>query len=406
MKIDKVFIDLVFLILFLTIACTEESNIDKIENTAPIIENQWFTISENSTNGTLVGKIIASDSEQDILIFSLLSANNDDTFFLDSISGNLSVLNSSALDFELNSEFQLSIEVSDGKLSDIGIVTINLTDIEESRIYSEPFFDSYIKTQDIIYGINSQAHVMNIYEPDNDSRTNRALVLLLSGGGFYNIDLSTLEPLALKLVEYGIVVGTVEYRVGDGAPEPGVDYLSRLVNAQQDSKAAVRYMRKDAQKWNIDPDFVIIGGWSAGAIASLFHTYVKPENINGSDYEGLINSLGGLEGNQGNENQSSSVQGVISLAGSLFTADEIIKVGDAPIFAVHGTNDEQVPVGIKLSPDGTPQFGSEPLVAHAQSVNIHAEDFIIENGDHYTPVNNPDLYISKLINFLKFIEFE
>ena len=114
------------------------------------------------------------------------------------------------------------------------------------------------------------------------------------------------------------------------------------------------------------------------------------------------NEKSAVPGAQGNDGYSSDVQGVISLAGSLSNAQLYLNQGDAPIFAVHGTADDQVPFGIKYAADGvTPQYGSEPLVELAKSVRVKAELFKIQDGSHYTPVDSPDLYIEELIAFFR-----
>lgn len=268
-------------------------------------------------------------------------------------------------------------------------------------ICESPQFSSFVKTENVIYGINSNAHKMTIYEPENDSRDARPMILLLSGGGYTSIDLSRLAPLAQELVKYGFVVAAVSYRTGDASQ--GIPYASRLIEAGQDSKAAVRYMRKEASTWRIDQDFIIIGGWSAGGITTLSHAYITEGDIN-PDFVDLVNDLGGLEGNQGNNGFSSSTKGVISLAGALINANEVIEAGELPLFAVHGSNDSTIPNTIYGDSGSGSWYGSSPLVSHATSLSIPAEVFIIENGGHSSPVDEPEKYITPLVSFLRSIE--
>jgi Ca2+-binding RTX toxin-like protein len=113
-------------------------------NDAPVTFNQTFTIAENSTVGALVvranglnplNRVAASDEDAGAsLTYSLLSGNTGGTFALDSTTGQISIANASLLDFEVpaNRSYTLTVRVSDGTLSADAIVTINLTDINET----------------------------------------------------------------------------------------------------------------------------------------------------------------------------------------------------------------------------------------------------------------------------------
>ncbi|MDW3192400.1 MAG: cadherin domain-containing protein [Cytophagales bacterium] len=101
-------------------------------NEAPVIENQTFSIDENSDTNTVVGQIAASDVEGDALTFALLSGNSNEAFALSS-AGELTVLTSSALDFETQPSFELQIQVSDGNDgTSEAQITITLNDVAET----------------------------------------------------------------------------------------------------------------------------------------------------------------------------------------------------------------------------------------------------------------------------------
>ncbi|MDW3192216.1 MAG: cadherin domain-containing protein [Cytophagales bacterium] len=101
-------------------------------NIAPILEDTVFMLVEQSPVGTSVGQIKASDKNEDELFFSILSGNELEAFKLDSLSGELLVADSIPLDYDVISEFSLSIEVSDGELTDSGIVTVELEKVFDS----------------------------------------------------------------------------------------------------------------------------------------------------------------------------------------------------------------------------------------------------------------------------------
>lgn len=118
---------LVFLLPILFLAsCDDDEQI--IVNLRPSLTGSIFTVTENMSNGTVVGTISASDPEGTALIYSITSGNTSTAFALDATSGELSISNMDALDFEANMVFNLTVEVSDGEKTDSGIIVVNIGD--------------------------------------------------------------------------------------------------------------------------------------------------------------------------------------------------------------------------------------------------------------------------------------
>lgn len=103
---------------------------DLEENGAPLMEDQSFSLEENSPNGTLVGTLLATDPDNDPLTFTLLSGNDEGIFNL-SETGELSVANEALIDFEVNPTVSLIAEVSDSELTAEATLTITITDVDE-----------------------------------------------------------------------------------------------------------------------------------------------------------------------------------------------------------------------------------------------------------------------------------
>ncbi|MEL4897155.1 Ig-like domain-containing protein [Crocosphaera sp. Alani8] len=104
------------------------------ENQAPIFNDQTFTLEENSPNGTLVGLLNATDPDGDSLIYTFLNNLDIDGDNISSFTreGNQLIVNDSdELDYETNPSFSLTIQASDGQLSDEATITINLSDVDE-----------------------------------------------------------------------------------------------------------------------------------------------------------------------------------------------------------------------------------------------------------------------------------
>ncbi|HEY3488200.1 MAG TPA: S8 family serine peptidase, partial [Gammaproteobacteria bacterium] len=113
---------------------------DVVENTAPVVNNQTFSIGENSANGSAVGTVAANDAEGDSLNFSITAGNTGGAFAINASSGAITVANTAALDFETTPSFALTVDVSDGVLSDTATVTVNLTNANEVPVVNNQTF--------------------------------------------------------------------------------------------------------------------------------------------------------------------------------------------------------------------------------------------------------------------------
>ncbi|HHJ15410.1 MAG TPA: hypothetical protein ENJ80_01810, partial [Gammaproteobacteria bacterium] len=101
-----------------------------------VIVNQSFAVDENSANGTSVGTVAASDQDPaDTLSYSITAGNTGNAFAINASTGEITVNDSTQLDFESNPSFNLTVQVQDngtGTLSDTATVTINLNDIDDT----------------------------------------------------------------------------------------------------------------------------------------------------------------------------------------------------------------------------------------------------------------------------------
>lgn len=99
-------------------------------DTAPVIANQTFAVDENSPAGTVVGSIAAASPEPgSTLSYSILSGNTAGAFALDAATGQITVANAAALDYEASAALDLVIEVRDaGGLASSATITISLLD--------------------------------------------------------------------------------------------------------------------------------------------------------------------------------------------------------------------------------------------------------------------------------------
>jgi hypothetical protein len=114
-------------------------------NEVPVINNQAFSVAENSANGTNVGTVVASDPDAgQTLTYSILSGNTSSAFAINASTGVVTVANSSALNFEVTPSFALVVKVQDngtGTLSNQATVTVSLTNVNEVPVVNNQTFD-------------------------------------------------------------------------------------------------------------------------------------------------------------------------------------------------------------------------------------------------------------------------
>ena len=91
----------------------------------PVVNPATFTLSEAAANGAVVGTVTANDPEGGTLIFSILGAPTP--FTIGTNSGQLTVANSSLLDFETKPSIQFTVQAQDntGKTGS-ATITVNL----------------------------------------------------------------------------------------------------------------------------------------------------------------------------------------------------------------------------------------------------------------------------------------
>lgn len=113
-------------------------------NLPPVISNQSFQISENSSNGTAVGTVVASDPNAgQLLSFSITAGNTNNAFSINSTTGIISVVNSQFLNYEISPSFGLTVRATDngtGNLYAQATITVNLSNVNENPVMANQSF--------------------------------------------------------------------------------------------------------------------------------------------------------------------------------------------------------------------------------------------------------------------------
>jgi len=128
-------------------------------NEEPIILTFNTTFPENIANGSVIGIIEAIDPDGDVLSYSIVSGNEKGAFMLDSSTGELTVLDNSPLDFEVNPTFELLISVSDGFHTTSATINISISDVLENEEEEETL--SLADASEMIYP-NPSKGIINI----------------------------------------------------------------------------------------------------------------------------------------------------------------------------------------------------------------------------------------------------
>lgn len=241
--------------------------------------------------------------------------------------------------------------------------------------------------RDIVYKrSDGQNLLLDIYTPKTVAHP-LPVVLWIHGGGWSRGRKEQRPPV--NLMAHGYAVVSLEYRLSGEAPFP----------AQiEDCKAAVRWLRANAETYHFDPDHIGAWGHSAGGhLAALL---------------GTSGGVSELEGGGENLNLSSRIQAVCDLSGPTDilrfyegvsnaaegsgrrarsfieqflggTAEDkrakavaaspitYISKGDPPFLIIHGENDMSIPVS-----------QSEEFVAKLKAAGIDATLEVAEGRGH------------------------
>jgi acetyl esterase/lipase len=230
--------------------------------------------------------------------------------------------------------------------------------------YRDEIFASSTKTADIAYGQapdvygNPVTLRLDLYQPTDDTETLRPVYIWIHGGAFVSGDKAdaTDAMIADRFAKRGYVTASINYRLQPMQIfEWGSDPLAAAIaDTQHDAQAAVRWFRANAATYHIDPNRIAVGGYSAGAIASLYVAY---------------NS--GDPGDSGNPGYPSTVWPIVDVSGALEDTG-LMDAGEPPVLIVHGTADLVVPYLFTTN-----------IVNRANAVGIPYELHTLDGASHF-----------------------
>ncbi|WCL81905.1 carboxylesterase family protein [Saprospira sp. CCB-QB6] len=306
--------------------------------------------------------------------------------------------------------------------------------------YQERIFSSVQVFQEVVYSQDApsllgssfgaettfdQDLVMDIYmPPPTDTVRNRPVVILAHGGGFVNIffmggttlvgtkDNEDVQALADTLAHWGFVAASIQYRTGFD-PANGSSVKRAVWRGSQDISAGIRFFRKNAQWFGIDPHKVFVGGSSAGAFACLHAAFVEESERIPESYEQNLftDDLGSLHSrpvveltgfnpfmgsNVAAQDVDSIPLAVASYWGAIADLDMLSGNNQAPVIFFHGDQDAIVDVDCarpfsSILLTAPVVCGSRPMDSVLTALNVpHQTQIEAGEGHEYWGVNNGD----------------
>jgi para-nitrobenzyl esterase len=240
--------------------------------------------------------------------------------------------------------------------------------------------------------------IMDIYTPADGYTGSRPVILFAHGGSFVDgsRDLPDMKYLCNQFAKRGYLTATMSYRLGTINQVLGdsVAAADIVVKAVHDAKAAVRFLKRHAAKYNIDTGKVFVGGNSAGAVMMLHLAYLRDGQNIPSHVQAALQNNGGFEGNRGNSGFSSNVHAVISLAGGI-ARTEWVDNPNIPLVSLHGDADDIVPFNCNKVFFNFPPLNNRISLCGSGAIHsslpagFPADLYVYTNAGH-VPWNGPD----------------
>jgi len=219
--------------------------------------------------------------------------------------------------------------------------------------YEQIVYKNARQINELVFPVINENLALRVYYPtDLQPGEKRPLIALIHGGGFIGGNFADFFETAEQLASLGYIAATIQYRLckrndcllalNVGIPcnvSWGNSMVPSAYVAAVDVADGIRWLQDNSEDFFIDPDNIVVGGYSAGAITALNVAFSSKEEFNqictgcgnGSTY--LSETLTPPNG----------IKGVISLAGAMFNINWIDEdESDIAVIMVHGTSDGAV----------------------------------------------------------------
>jgi acetyl esterase/lipase len=189
----------------------------------------------------------------------------------------------------------------------------------------------FVLEEDITFGQGDGVDLkLDLARPETGKGPYPALVYLVgSGWGYWPFSRTQCQLGIMQAAQRGYVAVAVDYRQTSVKENGKTKYL--FPSQLYDVKCAIRWLRANAEAYNIDPKHIGVAGHSSGGHLALLLGLTIPSD--------------GFEGDCGNKGYSSRVQAVVSSAGPTDLIGMFNESVDepGPVVALLGGTPQQLP---------------------------------------------------------------
>ena len=249
---------------------------------------------------------------------------------------NISIVNILLLfiGMEINAQ-EKTILLWEGKIPEEIIVNY-----EETEIYKDNELQSVSKVT---------VPTITIYTP-SEIKANGTAVIIFPGGGYSHLSMNKEgKKVAKWLNSLGITAYLLKYRMPDDRT-----MKDKTIGPLQDAQEAVRMVRRNAKKWNLDSTKIGVIGFSAGghlaATLSTHFTEITYDSIENTssrpDFTILIYPVISMQNEIANKGSKEKLLGLNPSSELIkkFSCDLNVNADTPKTFIVHATDDQSVPV--------------------------------------------------------------
>jgi alpha-tubulin suppressor-like RCC1 family protein len=125
--------------------------VNNVNDNAPLVYDQTFTIKENAAIGSEIGQLVARDLDENLIKFYF--ANSNSFFNIHPENGIITVVENSSLNNDINPQYEFSIKVEDNKFTSYAVLTILVIDANDDHVvFDQTFSVQENSPQDTLLG--------------------------------------------------------------------------------------------------------------------------------------------------------------------------------------------------------------------------------------------------------------
>ena len=279
------------------------------------------------------------------------------------------------------------------------IMNFSYAQIPYNSRYFEAIFDEITIEIDVVYG-NAQALnppyfnenntspqdlLMDIFQPIGDTLEYRPVILCAHSGAFLTGTKEAEDMVAFcdSMAHRGYVTASIAYRLGMSIIS-GPSSIRAVYRGLQDGRAAIRFLKENADVYGIDTNNIYLLGSSAGGYICQHNFFMDTEEDRPSA-SFTTPDLGCLDCSGNDFQHSGKANGIIALWGALEDTNLIVSTDTLPVFLAHGIADQTVPFGFGYAFGNEffpPTYGSGPVAEQLENFGNTADTYFVEGEGH------------------------